>query len=605
MTLHSSRVPIRRAAVAVVLALAAFGLTAPAGAAPTRSACPAAYPVDQIHDGMKAKGYTVAKGTTIEPFNATVLGVLEAGPVPGVPLIMVTTSSKSITEAGGVWQGMSGSPVYAQDGRLLGAVAYGLGSEPSPIIGLTPASAMYEMLTYPDAAPAQVKAQKAADTVQLTGALRDKVAAAAGVSAAAAGTLSRLPVPVTVSGFASADLPALTEQAATFGFHGRLYAGSAAGTGEPGDPAAIEPGSNIAFAVASGDAGLIGTGTTTAVCDGAALSFGHPFQDTGQSSYSAHNATAVYIQPDGQNGPPAKIANAGGIVGTATQDRAFGQVTRLGAGPASIPIDSQAHGNGTGLTRTGHSEVGMAKDAGLATFLHISANLARVHQKTGEGTTWEHLVIKGTRANGQPFTVDRDEISSDRGNAANVLAVDTGRRIDALIGNRFEAVRIDSIRTDFTAEEQFKEYALGTVKALAPDGTFQEVDQAHPVQATAGGTIVLHVTLTPYQNRGTVREVEIQVPVPADAAGAAALLDIEGGVPPFQGFHLGGEDAGSFDELVAQLGAQYRRNGVVATLRPTLPGTIGQPPVTSQGEGVADQPVRGNASATVAISAAQ
>ena len=41
---------------------------------------------------------------------------------------------------------MSGSPVYAADGRLVGAVAYGLAGS-SPIAGITPAAEMVKLLT--------------------------------------------------------------------------------------------------------------------------------------------------------------------------------------------------------------------------------------------------------------------------------------------------------------------------------------------------------------------------------------------------------------------------------------------------------------------------
>ena len=53
-------------------------------------------------------------------------------------MVMMRLSSPEIDRVGGIWQGMSGSPVYAEDGRLIGAVAYGMSWGPSPVAGVTP-----------------------------------------------------------------------------------------------------------------------------------------------------------------------------------------------------------------------------------------------------------------------------------------------------------------------------------------------------------------------------------------------------------------------------------------------------------------------------------
>ncbi len=86
-------------------------------------------------------------GTTPEGFTGEVIGVLEDGIAPGrrhghgrgCPRPRSTGSA-------GIWQGMSGSPVYAADGRLIGAVAYGLSCGPSPVAGVTPFADMDDYL---------------------------------------------------------------------------------------------------------------------------------------------------------------------------------------------------------------------------------------------------------------------------------------------------------------------------------------------------------------------------------------------------------------------------------------------------------------------------
>jgi hypothetical protein len=103
----------------------------------------------------------------------------------------------------------------------------------------------------------------------------------------------------------------------------RVFAAGAAAIGAVAPPAEIFPGSNFAAAISSGDVTAAGIGTTTAVCEGTALAFGHPFLFTGTSSMGVHTANAVYVQPD-LFGGPFKVANPGGVAGILDQDRLAG-----------------------------------------------------------------------------------------------------------------------------------------------------------------------------------------------------------------------------------------------------------------------------------------
>ncbi|HYF72274.1 MAG TPA: hypothetical protein VD864_05610, partial [Nocardioides sp.] len=108
------------------LGLAAVtGATGPAQAADPAGDCATPYPVADLVDEQPVTGLTVSRGTTPEGFTGEVIGVLDDGVAPGVDMVMVRLTSPEIDRVG-IWQGMSGSPVYAADGRLIGAVAYGL-----------------------------------------------------------------------------------------------------------------------------------------------------------------------------------------------------------------------------------------------------------------------------------------------------------------------------------------------------------------------------------------------------------------------------------------------------------------------------------------------
>src|SRR6187551_2522153 len=86
--------------------------------------CPASLPTAAAVDGLTGTGYTVERGTEPAPFKATVLGRITDGIAPGIDMIMAELDSPALTRSGGVWAGMSGSPVYASGGQLIGSVSY-------------------------------------------------------------------------------------------------------------------------------------------------------------------------------------------------------------------------------------------------------------------------------------------------------------------------------------------------------------------------------------------------------------------------------------------------------------------------------------------------
>src|SRR5262249_49426007 len=70
-----------------------------------------------------------------------------------VDMVMVKLTSPAIDQAG-IWEGMSGSPVYDADGELIGAVAYTLSWGQTSVAGVTPWADMKQYAGSP--APAHV-----------------------------------------------------------------------------------------------------------------------------------------------------------------------------------------------------------------------------------------------------------------------------------------------------------------------------------------------------------------------------------------------------------------------------------------------------------------
>src|SRR3954454_1474919 len=112
-----------------LVALLGGSLVAPAEAAPTAppGECQQTMTAAQATTGLVGQGLTVVKGTTPEPFRVEVIGVLEDGIGAGRDLVLVKVSDLPgghvIEQGGGMWAGISGSPVYV-GGKLLGALSY-------------------------------------------------------------------------------------------------------------------------------------------------------------------------------------------------------------------------------------------------------------------------------------------------------------------------------------------------------------------------------------------------------------------------------------------------------------------------------------------------
>ena len=166
---------------------------------------------------------------------------------------------------------MSGSPVYI-GGELAGALAYGFSFGATDIAGLTPAEDMLHVNGLATAArvPARIKLSRSV--------VRSVAAKIGAALPTVGGSLVRLKLPVSISGVATEryrqmrKLPFFKKYRPTMKFTpGASALASLSGTIDD-----LVPGGNFAAALSYGDLTLAGVGTTTYVCDGQALAFGHP-----------------------------------------------------------------------------------------------------------------------------------------------------------------------------------------------------------------------------------------------------------------------------------------------------------------------------------------
>ncbi len=582
------------ASALAVLTLTATGI----GVAPAQSAadasCPAPYPVGQLSKGQTVSGLTVdgvSSGTTPDSFSGTVIGVLKDGIAPGMDMIMVRLSSPEIDRVGGIWEGMSGSPVYAADGRLIGAVAYGLSSGPTPVAGVTPAADMESML---DQAPADTPAPAA--RVALPHRMARMVASSARVTRRQlSGGMTQLRLPFGVSGLSGTKR--LQQARMLLGLKGvRLMQAGAVGADTPATP--LVPGGNLAASVSYGDVTTAGVGTVTAVCGPEVLAFGHPMNDTGPATLTLHGADALYVQEDPS--APFKVANISAPVGTIDQDRLEGLHGTVGATPKTARITSYVASDGR--SRTGTTWISVPDQVPDIATMHLLADQDRVFDGVGKGSGTVSWRIRGQRQDGSHFYLSRTDMYADSSDLSSAVAFSLDDTLSRLQNNSAQHITIDKVTTHSVLTRAFSHYRIGAVQVRWA-GQWMPASPNAVMPARAGRRLRLRVLLTS-PTLGS-RWVPVAVSVPRHAAGKVGTLQVAGGnnggagglgglgggVGPIGG--PGMRTAPSFSTVLRRLRHTPHHNDVVAELSLFRRGGGN---VKRSGTGTADHVVDGSLS---------
>ncbi|HSE62918.1 MAG TPA: hypothetical protein VLG15_04835 [Thermoanaerobaculia bacterium] len=336
-----------------------IGLIASIGATPTpaTSAPPIGlpgdrpaeiFPVDQIVPGMKGYGFSdLGGGRGIQRFEVEMIGTLKRF-APKQDLVLARVSGAGL-EHSGIIAGMSGSPVYV-DGKLVGALAYGWPFSKDPICGITPIQSMLDIRHAPAAAPVPIggPAARASELVSrfasrdFSGALDALLAPFRETTTA--GSMSRLPIPVSFAGGAGGDpgwlfgrvAEAAGWVAAPAGASGESSKDRKTGPREGEKTAPVRPGSSIATVLLSGDMMLAATGTATWVEGDSVLAFGHPFLSMGPIDMPMASANVLTVLPSVYRS--FKFADTGPVFGSVTQDRSTGILGTVGTRARMVPI---------------------------------------------------------------------------------------------------------------------------------------------------------------------------------------------------------------------------------------------------------------------------
>ncbi|TYL45365.1 hypothetical protein FXB39_18740 [Nocardioides sp. BGMRC 2183] len=570
----SSRSVVRLTAAATCVGLGAsliagVGLSGTAHAAPVED-CAEAFPIADLAAGDVVEGLTVSSGTTPEAFTGEVLGVLANGISAGRDMVMMELDSPAIAKAGGIWQGMSGSPVYAEDGRLIGAVAYGLAYGTTPIAGITPFEYMDDYLG-PAAEAGRVEVgRKAAAKIAATGEV---------TRAQAERGFRRLPVPMTMSGV-DADR---AEGVRAPRYRTDDVAAGATGAAADAGIDTVIAGGNLAAVQSVGDINFAGIGTATSVCDSRVVGFGHPMDFLGEVAYGLGAADAIYIQED-PLGVPFKVANLGEVGGTITDDRLSGISGDFGDTPAAATVSSDLIFEDD--SRVGSTEVYEPMALGSVAFYQHLQNHDAVMDQIGTGSELQTFTIEGT-AHGKPFSVshtDRVQSSWDIAEESSYPLADTLSGLSGANGITVDAATL-------TAEVSTDDSVYRVRKVEQRVGKKWVTLAKKPAAVKAGSTLRLRVTLA---SAGKTKVVMLSEKIGKKYAGAKGSLTVAGG-----NGYLNTWNVDSLADLKKKL-AKDQRNDSVA-LRGSVKVRKGATLTLSDVSGLQDKVVVGRKSVRLVV----
>lgn len=516
----------RVTALGAVAALAVLGVARSADADTQQYLCsdntqPIATQADLV-DNEAITTKTVVSGTDPTTLSGTYLGAIKNGIAQGEDMLLVRiTDSPVVASANGdiragIWAGMSGSPVYDSQGRLIGAIAYGLNSSSTNVAGVTPIANMKAVGSSAAAAasPRTVRVTKANGT-------------SAAVDALASAKLTRLKAVPVVSGSASSALATkVAKLAARKSAASNLLseAGTVTTAAAEATPYQIVAGGNLFVGYSSGDETIGGVGTVTAVCGTTVWGFGHPMDQNGATNLSMAGAnTATIIADDtGVTGSYKQVSEIGAPVGTITQDRTSGVKGTIGTLPTGVPVTSWFTGplGSSQLTSTAYGQANIYLIALYQTYYHAGAALDAGRGHGAIGTAVDYT--NSSRTSG---TVRSSQYESDTAGVQEDLAYDPAEQVFAFMSAP-EDVTIKAVRIRATVGEGFRARNIAGVQVKSGK-TWRTVTK---LNVKHGQKVTFRTVLKPAVGTGltTTYSPATTAVVPSAALGRV-YLEVSGG----------------------------------------------------------------------------
>ncbi|MCD6141449.1 hypothetical protein J7J55_01860 [Candidatus Bipolaricaulota bacterium] len=521
--------------------------------------------LNEIRPGMTGIGKTVVANDVISEFNVDVLGVIDE---PGTKndFIVVRVSGEAIGRAGGIAQGMSGSPIYI-DGRLIGALSRAAewSKALTPIGLVTPIETMLPVLDEVSS-PAPSAVLPGVRVVEHAG------PPAPTAVAAAPDTIFAWPVatPLLVSGLSGRALSALMDgpgsepeglidsflpenldrdRRGLSAYNLRLnpFSGGTTAPGQGTSP--LSPGGGIGVALASGDVTIGALGTITYRDGDALIGFGHPFLSNGASDFPL---TTVHIYDTIKAYDASfKIGTLGETAGAVTADRMTAIGGRLGRSAHLVDLSLGVHD--TDENTTSSFRIDLVDEPRIMWYLILASGLEAIDSsldRVGQGTVEVNYQILG---DGMPKPLERHDLFLSTQDVAIYPPWQLANIVDFLNYNDFQDPQITRIAASMQVTKGLKAIHINHLEL--------DSDSYSP-----GDTIHYTVELQTYQGETKTVNGEIEIPEDLDAYSVDYITvrayggprELESGENPRE-FHSleelidAVEDLPSYDTLTVEL----------------------------------------------------
>src|ERR1700680_145953 len=489
---------------------------------------------------------------------------------------------------------MSGSPVYV-DGKLMGALSLKFGVfVKEPLAGVTPIEDILSIPTGDSSTPKTLSVRSTVTQSQRYP-VPEKWAQAAGASGAA--FLEPIAAPLVFSGFAPATLRQYANEWAPYG----MVAAAGGTAPAASDDAKVVPGDMVSMLLVQGDISMSAACTVTAVTEDRVYACGHPLFGLGASdmplargrtlttlasdfnstkivnaggvigTLTEDRLTAVMGRICASDMPLArgrtlttlasdfnstKIVNAGGVIGTLTEDRLTAVMGRIGPTPQMIPVDLTV-GTPAGEKQF-HSE--MISNPKLTPLLMgiIAFNGLTQNTAYGEGSTMKlsgDIDINGhSPVSLEDMYAPTDQFVPD----GTFVASSVQTTFTRIFSNPYEMPKINKVSLRV---ESIPERRVASIL-----NAWSEMSEAQP-----GDPVTIKVLLRPYRGAPIIRDVPITIPAQVNRGSTLRVqvsdADSLNRIPNLvaaQG-RLGG-----LDQLISLLNRERRNNQLYVTLlKPT------------------------------------
>jgi hypothetical protein len=473
--------------------------------------------VDELRPGMKGVGRTVFEGTAIQDFQVEIMGILK-NVQPRQDVILARLSGGPL-EKTGVIQGMSGSPVYI-DGRLVGAVAYSFPFARDPIAGIQPISQMLELLDRRavPATPASVSLDQITpaqtpsafiygmlDKARNGASLQDVLGYPVVPASTGGGSLTHIPLPLSIAGATTASLQQFGPFFSAYGFSVVQSGTSGGALNLPTVPSRrLEPGASVNAELVRGDLDISANGTVTYIDGDKVYAFGHPFLTAGPLDLPM--STAYVISSLARLDSSSKVTVPVEVVGAFRQDRATGIFGSMADKPAMIPMTIKVKSSNDVTTPYKFEVVNDRYLTPLLTSLTIINAINASERALGEITL--NMTGKIQLKNSEPVNISN--ISTGDGSGSVMASLAAVAPIRYLLTSGFDGALIQGVDLEISTTDRRTSATLEQISVSK--------DEVRP-----GDTVTLSAQLRGLRGEVIVEQYPVAIPEGL-AAGKIQLL---------------------------------------------------------------------------------